>query len=105
MGLLDALFPPNVQKLKAKRDVTGLLKAMQSSSEEIRKEAAAALGELEVKEAVPALVACLRNDGRRLVRVAAAVALGKIGGEQAEEALSAQVVSEGDSDAAALEIL
>jgi len=57
-----------------------------------------AAGNLRLREAVPALVRCLREDGSSLVRGHAAWALGKIGGEEAEEALERAFREEADKE-------
>jgi len=77
-----ALFEPNVEKLKAKRNTKALIKALESKSTEIQIQAARALGDLYTKSAVDALIVALTdwNDG---VQIAAAEALGKIGKEKA----------------------
>ncbi|HZB84244.1 MAG TPA: tRNA epoxyqueuosine(34) reductase QueG [Rubrobacteraceae bacterium] len=53
-------------------------------------------GNLKLKEAVPALVSCLREDASSLVRGHAAWALGKIGGSMAERALGKALEEESD---------
>jgi HEAT repeat protein len=80
--LLGKLFKPNVEKLKAKWDVEGLIEALNNGDYRIRKKAAEALGEMKAKEAVDALIKTLK-DGNSEVRKAAAYALGKIGDERA----------------------
>ncbi len=77
--------PPNIEKMKAKRDVQGLIKAlgyMKDSDQEkhtiIRAKAAEALGELGEVETVLDLMAALR-DCSVSVRFAAVVGLGKFG--------------------------
>ena len=63
--------------------------------EGIRRNAAVALGNAGDAAAIPALVQAL-SDGSPLVRGHAAWALGRLGGEVAEEALREQLVVEGD---------
>ena len=47
MGILENFFgPPNIEKLKEKRDVKGLIKALSHKEWNIRRDAAKALGEL-----------------------------------------------------------
>lgn len=64
-----------------------IIKELSNSEAEIRYEAAAACGELELEEAVPYLVHLLRDEDDK-VREAAIKALGEIGGEEARQALS-----------------
>jgi epoxyqueuosine reductase len=59
-----------------------------------------AAGNLRLKEAVPALVCCLQEDGSPLVRGHAAWALGEIGGSAAETAL--REASEKEADGGSL---
>jgi HEAT repeat protein len=78
---------PDVQKLKGKRDVDGLLKALEYEKvPNVRAAAALALGELRDTRAVNALIASLK-DTKAPVRKNAATALGKIGNESAVEQL------------------
>jgi HEAT repeat protein len=63
-----------------------VLKELGSPHPQLRFEAARACGELEAMEAVPRLIELLRDDDSE-VRLCAAVALGKIGGPEAREAL------------------
>jgi HEAT repeat protein len=73
MGLFG---PPNIDKMKAKRDIGGLIKALESAR--YRQAAAQALGQVGDGRAVKPLIGALRDrDG--LVRSAAADALVKIG--------------------------
>lgn len=64
-----------------------LLKGLQSEDREKRAEAADDLGELGEQAAVEPLIGLLHNDSEYYVRVRAANAVGKIGGEQAIDAL------------------
>jgi epoxyqueuosine reductase len=57
-----------------------------------------AAGNLGLREFVPALVRCLREDGSTLVRGHAAWALGKIGGEEAGAALERAFREEADEE-------
>ena len=78
---------PNVNKLKTKGDVRGLIKALgYEKNSDIRCAAAKALGELGDKQATEPLIAVLR-DTEPGVRRTAAEALGKLGGTQAAESL------------------
>jgi len=78
------LFGPNVEKLKAKKDVEGLIEALTHRDESVRTRAAEALGDLGVGalRAVEPLAAAL-SDQSTPVGIAAAEALGKIGDSHA----------------------
>ena len=79
--------PPNVEKLKAKRDVKGLIKALgYQEDDEIRSRAAAALGEIGDTRAVEPLIAALK-DSRYSVGQQAALALGSMRDARAVMAL------------------
>jgi len=77
---------PDVDKLKRRRDVDGLIRALAYSS--VRLEAVRALGEIGEERAVERLVRALGHEDW-LMRAAAADALGKIGDERAVERLVA----------------
>ncbi len=86
--------PPDIEKLKAKRDVQGLIKALSYEKDSIkdkprktREEAASTLGEIGGALAVEPLIAAL-NDGSNFVRWEAAGALGKLGDGRAVIPLS-----------------
>jgi HEAT repeat protein len=75
MGLFG---PPDVEKMKANRDVHGLIKALAYEKDyHIRADAALALGELKDANAVEPLIAVLKEDVS-MVQQPAASALGKI---------------------------
>jgi HEAT repeat protein len=78
--------PPNIEKLREKRDVDGLLKALVHKDAETRRKAAVALGDLGDAQAVEPLIAALKDEDER-VRMAAAYALGKLGDSRAVEHL------------------
>jgi HEAT repeat protein len=81
MGLFG---PPNVDKLRAKRNIEGLLEALEYRKDDsVRGAAIKALGEIGDSRAVEPLIAVLR-DGHGSVRDAAAVALGEIGAPAVE---------------------
>src|SRR5450759_2332909 len=81
--------PPNVEKLKAKRDVKGLIKALGYQKDPaVRRAAAEALGQIGDARAVEPLIAALKDESWG-VRRAAAEALGQIGDARAAEPLIA----------------
>jgi len=86
--------PPNVQKLKEKHNIEGLLKALgYEKNRDVREAAAKALGEIGDAQAVEPLIATLKNaemsyEGKDLV-CSIAEALGKIGDARAVEPLIA----------------
>lgn len=80
--------PPNVEKMKAKKDVSGLIKALSYTKDsDIRKAAADALGEIGDLRAVEPLISSQNLDS--FVREAAISALGEIGDPRAVEPLVA----------------
>jgi len=84
-------FKPNIQKMKTKKDVEGLIKVLKDEDSAARdedraKEAAEALGEIG-ELAVEPLIEALKGEGIR-VRWDAAWALGMIGDARAIEALT-----------------
>lgn len=92
---LFELFEPNVEKLKAKKDVDGLIKALGHRSSYVRKNAATALGELYAaddvmrtrdKRAVEPLINALKDEDE-FVRSHAIEALEEIGDAMAVEPL------------------
>ena len=83
MGLFG---PPDVDKLKAKRNVDGLTKALSYPKDTVRVAAASALGTLGAPEAVAPLIAAL-GDAAGSVRAAAAGALGALRDPRAIEPL------------------
>lgn len=87
MGILD-FFNPDVAKLRQKKDVPGLIKALRHEERKIRSAAAEALGESRDSRAVEPLLAALKDSGGEVCE-AAAKALGKIGDARAVEALAA----------------
>ncbi len=81
--------PPNVEKLKAKKDITGLIKALSYTKDgNICRYAAGALGTIGDAQAVEPLIATLK-DSRWPLREAAAQALGQIRDTRAVEPLIA----------------
>ena len=79
--------PPNVNKLKAKGDIKGLIKALGYKRDQtVRQAAAEALGEIHDTQAVKPLVVALK-DSDEMVRTSVAHALGEIASPQALDAL------------------
>ena len=88
---------PNVQKMKEKRDVKRLIKALgYQQSSDVRRAAAEALGTIGDGRAVEPLIRAL-NDSDWLVRRKAAEALGTIGDGRAVEPLI-RALNDADSD-------
>ena len=85
MGIFS-IFKPNVEKMEAKREVKGLIKALKHKNRGVREKAAEALGRIGDERAVEPLIQAL-NDENRDVRRKAAYALGKIGDKRAVEPL------------------
>lgn len=89
MGFLFG--PPKVDKLKAKRDVRGLLKALIYEKDwMIRKDAAQALGEIGATEAIPDLVSRLVSEESYNVREAIVKALDRLAWIPQKDAASAR---------------
>ena len=84
MGIFDSFSKLNVKRLKAKRDVEGLVKALCHDNLGVRVSAARALGEIGDKRAVEPLIETLKNE---YFSEYAAEALGKIGDARAVEPL------------------
>ncbi|NSW54250.1 MAG: HEAT repeat domain-containing protein [Anaerolineae bacterium] len=79
--------PPNIEKMKAKKDVEGLIKALSYQKDWLlRQDAAQALGDLADARSVEPLIAAL-DDENHEVSEYAAVALGRIGGVRTTELL------------------
>ncbi|MCG2721133.1 MAG: HEAT repeat domain-containing protein [Thermodesulfovibrionales bacterium] len=94
MGIFDKFFgPPNIEKLKEKRDVEGLIKALSHEDADTRSKAAEALGDLKDARAVETLIARLK-DKDSVVRKTAANALGKLADARAVEPLVAALKDE-----------
>jgi len=89
MGFFDLFGPPNVEKMLAKKDVEGLIKALQFKEPDIRAKAADAIGKIAhyATSAVDPLIATLK-DSSTDVRRATAETLGKIGNTRAFEPLT-----------------
>jgi HEAT repeat protein len=77
---------PNVNRLRQRRDVAGLIAALTDPDDEIRRFVARALGEIKDARAVDPLIAALQ-DPVHSVRETAAYALGTIGDVRAADPL------------------
>ena len=86
----------SVDKMSEKGDVDGLIRALRHEDEEVRWEAAEALGEIGDERAVEPLIQALR-DNNEVVRESAAGALGEIGDSRAVEPLI-QALKDEDED-------
>lgn len=72
--------PPNVEKLRAKNDIPGLIKALHYDKDPTIVHAAArALGQASDPQAIEPLVATLRNEDDATLRATALQALGQLG--------------------------
>jgi HEAT repeat protein len=80
-----------IHELKHRRDVAALIEELTSPVEDdrltVRGAAVSALGQLRAREAVDAVAARMYEDPSSSVRARAAVAISKIGGEEATEHL------------------
>jgi HEAT repeat protein len=79
-------YAPQVAKMKDRRDIKGLIKALRDKNPAIREWAAGSLGELGDRSAVEPLCSALK-DPAESVRMSAASALGAIGDPSAFESL------------------
>jgi HEAT repeat protein len=96
MGI-SGLFKPSVEKMKAKEDVEGLVKALKYTKDcTVRRGAAEALGEIRDSGAVDPLIQASRDEDSG-VRWRAAVALGHVGSARAVYAL-AQALKDQERD-------
>jgi HEAT repeat protein len=93
MSFLSRLFgPPDVDKLRDRRDVEGLIKALSHQKQaDVRRKAAEALGRIGDTAGVPALIEAL-DDTDKGVRLIAAYWLGNIGHPTAVPALMEALV-------------
>lgn len=100
MGLFG---PPNIEKMKNKRDVDGLIKALTyPDNGDVRKNAALALGTLKDASAVEPLIFALEKKGWDLpLNLAAAESLGKIRDERAVIPLISKLFSAYECEVAA----
>ena len=84
--------PPDIAKLKAKKDIAGLVKVLvHPKDRSLAVPAADALGEIRNPRAVPLLITALGDEDWKL-RASAAEALGKIGDPRAAQPLIAILV-------------
>lgn len=91
---------PDVEKLKAKGDIKGLIKALSYTKDQaVRQSAAEALGEMGDVRAVEPLLAALKGD--ESIRISAIKALGQIGDTRAVETLVAARASKDEKTAKA----
>src|SRR5690554_3034255 len=94
MSFLGLFGPPNIEKMKARRDIKGLIKALSyQKDEEIRADAASALGELEEQSAIDPLINTLENDESAYVQGDAIYALKSFNQENVTNALFAALSS------------
>lgn len=92
MSLLRFLFgAPPIKKMKARRDIKGLTRALRDDRKRAQR-AARALGELGNRRATRPLLGALKSKHEE-VRMAAAEAIGAIGDERATEPLLALLQS------------
>ena len=85
--MIFGLGKPNIEKMESKKDIEGLIKALNyKKNDEVRKAAASVLGEIGDASAVKPLINVLKFENEYLRR-SAAEALGKIGDPMAVEAL------------------
>src|SRR4030043_126453 len=75
-------FGPNIKKMKANKDVEGLIEALKDKDESVRRLAAEALGEIGDARAVEPLIQALKDKDTWL-RWCSAEALGEIGDARA----------------------
>ncbi|MDH5770696.1 MAG: HEAT repeat domain-containing protein, partial [Candidatus Bathyarchaeota archaeon] len=87
MGIFDKLFKPNIEEMKAKRDVDGLVKAIKHRDVDIRLGAIFELGEIGDRRAVEPLCEVVSDKKPSYARGAACIALGKIGDARAVKPL------------------
>lgn len=85
MGIF-ARSKPNVDQMKAKKDVAGLIKALKHKDGQVRGNAAYALGGIRDKRAVEPLIEALRDEAS-IVGYSAAISLGEIRDVRAIEPL------------------
>jgi HEAT repeat protein len=84
----------DVMKMKERKDVGGLIRALQDRDIAVRAEAASSLGQLGDQKAVVPLISSLQNDSDPYVRSLAAKALGQLGEPRARDALMACIAND-----------
>jgi hypothetical protein len=87
MGIFDLFGPPNVEKMLAKKDVEGLIKALRHKEANVRAKAAQALGKVGDVRAVKPLISAMKDAA--LLGYDAAEARAKIGPHAAKLLISA----------------
>lgn len=95
MGILSGLFRPNIERLKKRKDVERLIRALHHRDWHVRMDAAEALGILGDERAIPSLIDTLKDESRH-VRREAAIALGTLGDKRAIEPLIQALRNEWD---------
>jgi len=80
------LFKPNLEKMKAKKDIKGLIKAMKDKDNMVRRNAVSALGEIGDASNIDPLIQALRDEDTD-VCYRAAQSLGNLGDKRAVEPL------------------
>ena len=95
MGILSGLFRPNVERLKKRKDVERLIRALNHRDWHVRMDAAEALGTLGDERGIQPLIDTLRDESRH-VRREAAIALGTLGDKRAIEPLIQALRNEWD---------
>lgn len=86
MSLFDKLFgPPNIYKLKDKRDVKGLIKLLSSADDQQKRAIVGVLGDLGDSKAVEPLIQLLKTTDNRDLRLSALVALAETGDPRAAD--------------------
>lgn len=63
-GIFHTLFRPNVQRMKDRGDITGLIKALRHKQSNIRRSAAESLGQLDDRQAIKPLIGALCDKDR-----------------------------------------
>jgi hypothetical protein len=97
---MSPLFgPPDVEKMKAKRDVKGLIKTLNYKSDpQVRRDAARLMGEIKDPRAIEPLIAALHDEK---IWWSAAMALGEIGDSHAVAPLISALRFDGVRDVTA----
>ena len=102
MGLFG---PPNIKKMKAKKDIPALIKALEYQKDwTVRRQAAQALGEIGDTRAVAPLIAMLKDE-QQFVRQAVMEALAAIGTLAVEPLMTAVTSKHHQTEIAAVVIL